>query len=141
MESKTKYSGKATSMASGLTAGSAVSLTLTVLGSLGIAKLLDLEKISWEKIGYGIMILLLISSFLGAAEASRKIKRRKLLVCTLSGIAYWVELAAITALLFGGQYEAVGVTGLLIMGGSLTAALLVSSKREGKNRKKRYSHR
>ena len=41
-----------------------------------------------------------------------------------SGLVYFVTLLAITALFFGGQYEAVGVTGLLVFGASTAVGLL-----------------
>ena len=140
MESKIRHTGKASSMASGLGAGGTVSLTVTVLGAMGIGKMLDLQKLEWKNTGYVILFLLLIGSFTGALTASEKIKRRKLLVCAVSGGIYWAELLLITALFFGGQYEAVGVTALLITAGSVSAALLTAGKGRGAG-KKRRNHR
>lgn len=104
-----------------------------------LAKLVMDEKMAMEHVGYGIMILLLAASFLGAVTAQGKIKHRKMLVCLLSGLVYFIMLLAATALFFGGQYTGVGVTGLLILGGSGTAALATAG--QGTNRKKKRKAR
>lgn len=81
-----------------------------------------------EAVGYGSMGILLIGSILGAAVGYRKVQRRRMLTCICSGGAYLMMLLAITALFFGGQYTGMGVTALLILGGSATAAFLGMEK-------------
>ena len=78
------------------------------------------------------MIILLAASFLGTAGACGRIKRRAALVSLLSAVVYYLTLIAITALFFGGQYTAMGVTALMMLAGSGTALLL----KTGKGRKK-----
>ena len=119
-----KPTGRAMSMPGGLTIGAVVSLGGTLLFAAVLAKLVDMEKLAWENIGYGIVVLLLLASFSGAMTAYAKIKRQRLLVCSVSGVIYFGILLAITALFFGGQYEAVGVTAALVFGGSACAWLL-----------------
>lgn len=130
-----KPTGRALSMPAGLIYGAAVSLTITILSALLLAKMLDAEVIAWENVGYGIMILLLMSSTLGSLSACGKIKRQRLVVCALSGAIYFGLLMSITALFFGGQYEAVGVTAILILGGSTSAGLLGLQKERGGRRR------
>lgn len=137
-----KVTGKATSMPAGLALGGAVSLGVTLIAAGILAKLVETEALAEENIGYGVMILLLIASMLGAMVAFGKIKRQRLLVCLLSGLVYMAILLSITALFFGGQYEAVGVTALLVIGGSMVTALLgFHEKRGGKRRKVKLAHR
>lgn len=137
-----KVTGKSSSLPAGLAMGGITSLGITLLLAALLAKLLETETIAEENIGYGIMILLLTASALGALVSFSKVKRQRLLVCLLSGLVYLAILLSITALFFGAQYEAVGVTALLVIGGSLVAGLLgLREKRGGKRHKVKIPHR
>lgn len=131
-----KITGRAASMPIGLLEGTLVSIMLTIMASAMIAKMVDREVLLWEHMGYGIMIALLTASMAGAIVSIHRIKRRVLLVAALSGLLYALVLLVITALLFGGQYEAVGVTLSLILGGSLAAGLICVRRGERKNSQK-----
>lgn len=102
-------------------------LTTAVLTAL-LAGLLDREMISWEIAGYWILVMIMLSAYLGSVTACRKIRRQRLMICLMSALVYWGILLSVTALFFGGQFEAVGVTALLIMGGSICAALSGTGK-------------
>lgn len=133
-------SGRASSIPAGLGAGAGVSVLVTMLGTALLAKLLDAETIQWEAVGYGILIMVMLASMLGCITAMKKIKRKQGIVCLLSALTYWGILLSITALFFGGQYEAVGVTLLLIVGGSGCAFLLCArQERGGRNRKRKHT--
>ncbi len=121
---KRTMSGRALSTPMGLLYGTAVSMLITLLGAVVLAWLVNLEKLQWEKIGYGIMVLLLMASFCGALAAYHKIKRQRMMVCIMAGLLYLAVLASLTALFFGGQYEGVGVSGCLIAAGSCAAGIL-----------------
>ena len=137
-----KVTGKASSVPAGLALGGAVSLGITLILAAVIAKMVSDEKLAEENIGYGVMVLLFTASAAGAAVANRRIKRQKLLVSALSGVLYLGILLSITDLFFGGQYEAVGVSALLVMSGSLVTALLSGSGNRGaKRRKTKIAHR
>ena len=137
-----KITGRASSMPVGLLEGTLVSIMLTIMASAMIAKMVDREVLRWEHMGYGIMIALLTASMAGSIVSIHRIKRRVLLVAALSGLLYALGLLVITALMFGGQYEAVGVTLSLILGGSLTAGLICVRRGERKNsQKNRLRHR
>lgn len=122
------------SMPGGLAVGGGVSLGITLLLSAVLAWLVHRETMTMENIGYGILAMLLLASFLGAETAFGQIRRQRLLVCGLSGLIYFALLLSITALFFGGQYSGVGVTALLILAGSGAAALL--GLRQGRGGKK-----
>jgi len=126
------------SAAAGLALGGGVSLLITLLSAAVLAWMVDKERLAWEKIGYGIMVTLLLASMLGARFAYSRVKRQPLLICALSGVVYLGLLLSITALFFGGQYDGAVITSVLILGGSLAAGLLPSlGKRNtpGKRRK------
>jgi len=131
-----KPTGRAVSMPAGLLFGTLISMGVTLLAVGLIARLASSEYLKETQIGYGIMLTLLAASFAGALAAVGRIKRQRLMVCALSGLIFFLALLSITALFFGGQYEAVGVTGVLVLGGSLLAALTGGrSNRRGKRKK------
>lgn len=142
MKVKQKATGRAATIPGGLAAGACVNMIVTGSGAALLAYLLHTEKIQWEGIGYGIMFMLLAASFLGTLMANFKIKRRRFMVSALSAGVYLAILLSVTALFFGGQYEAVGVTALLITGGSMTAWLLGAREKKGiKHKKLKTVHR
>lgn len=137
-----KPTGRASSMPGGLAIGAAISLVVTILLAAMLAKLIEGQTIAEENMGYGVMVILLAASFLGAMASYGKIKRQRVIVCLLSGALYFGILLSITALFFGGQYEAVGVTGLLVLCGSGAAALLgLHGNSKGRRRKIKVGHR
>lgn len=132
-----KSTGLAASMPVGLLAGGLVSLASTLLLTGGLAKLLDAEILREESMGYGVMGMLFISAFAGSVVSCKKIKHRHLMTAALSGIVYLVILLSITALFFGGQYSAVGVTAILIFCGSAAAAMVFSGVGRGRKTARR----
>ena len=131
-----KATGRASSMPIGVLAGGACAFAGTMLTSAVLAKLVDMEIIPQDKIGYGIMALLLLCAFLGANEACRRVKRQYLIVSAISAGFYYSMLLSVTALFFGGQYSGMGVTAVLVLCGSLLAVFLRSGNREGRKRRK-----
>ena len=131
-----KATGRASSMPIGVLAGGACAFAGTMLTSAVLAKLVDMEIIPQDKIGYGIMVLLLLCAFLGANEACRRVKRQYLIVSAISAGFYYSMLFSVTALFFGGQYSGMGVTAVLVLCGSLLAVFLRSGNREGRKRRK-----
>ncbi len=120
----TKNRGRASSLSSGLGVGILTCIAVTAICAAILAELVNREILPWEKMGYGIMILIFLSSFLGSATACGKIKRQWMLTSLMTGMLYWGVMLGITALFFGGHYEAVEVTALLILAGSGTAGLI-----------------
>ena len=133
----TRPTGRAMTLPGGLAVGLGVSMFVTIAATLILTKWVLGDRMQMQNIGYGILILLITASFLGAMVAQGRVKHRRLLVCILSGVVYYCVLLGSTALFFGGQYSAVGVTGLLVLAGSGAAALLAAGK--GSCRKTRRS--
>ena len=124
MVANKKITGRATSLPAGLAIGAVCSLAATLI----LTAIL--------KVGYGIMVLLIVSSFAGAMISFGRIKRQRMLVCIVSGVIYFAMLMSMTALFFGGQYSAVGTTALLVLAGSGAAALLGLRQGRGSKRTK-----
>lgn len=137
MVANVKPTGRAMSMPAGLALSGGVSLCITILISAITAFLTEREIIPESAIGYYVMGLLLIAAAAGGITAIKKIKRRKLLAAALSGLIYYGELLAITALFFGGQYQAMGVTALMVLAGS-ALPLLMSGQGRGAVKRKHY---
>ena len=124
-----KPTGRALSVPGGLAVGAAWALGTTLVLSALIAKLMETEHIPQEAAGYWVMGLLTAAAFLGAFRAFCRVKHQLLLVCLTSGAIYWGILLSITALFFGGQYEAVPETALMILCGTGLAILTATWKR------------
>ena len=82
------------------------------------------------------MGILLTSAIIGSWIAMKKAKHKRIQISLLTGTGYYLSLLAVTALFFDGQYTAMGVTALLILGGSLAAAVA----EEGSSRKRNNAH-
>ena len=128
--------GRTVSMAAGIAWGTGIAMGLTCLMSLLVSVLVDRGILGEYAIGYGAMVILLVASISGAVAAKKRIRRRNILVVMVTGLCYFLCLLSMTALLFGGQYQGIGVTGLVILGGSGTVALMgMNDKTRGKGRR------
>lgn len=136
-----RQTGKARSVPAGMAIGGTASMMTTFLLSAVIAHALNSERITWEQAGYWIMFLLFISSFIGSKSAAAAIKRQRIIVSVMAGVLYWGILLCITALFFGGNFDAVGVTAGIILAGCGTAALITLPKRKKLSPKYRGSNR
>lgn len=132
-----RVTGRASTMPAGLAVGAIISLAVTVAGSAATAWMLNSQKIREASIGYCAMVILLLSSSSGAAAAVARVKRRKMMVCCLNGCMYYLCLLSLTALFFGAQYQGIGVTGLIIMCGSILVAMVGA----GQGRGRKHPHR
>ena len=84
------------------------------------------------------MVILVLSALCGALMARSKIKRLRLQVCLISGGIYYLMLLGMTMLLFGGRFQGMGVTALMVACGSILAILVGLPKdRGGKSRHRR----
>ena len=137
-----KPTGTAMSMPVGLTVGGIGSLMITLAMSAVIAKMMEREVIAQGNIGYFVIGILLLSTIAGALISFGRIKRRRMIVCLVSGLIYYCILLLITTLCFGGQYQGVGVTGLVVLCGSCCAGLLgLRDQTKSRRGKKTVLHR
>ena len=137
-----KPTGTAMSMPAGLTVGGICSLMITLAMSAVIATMMEREVIAQGNIGYFVIGILLLSTIAGALISFGRIKRRHMIVCLVSGLIYYCILLLITTLCFGGQYQGVGVTGLVVLCGSCCAGLLgLRDQTKSRRGKKTVLHR
>lgn len=126
-----KVTGTASTIPAGIALAAMVSLGITGILSALTAWVILSGVFPEESVGYCAMGILLLSAAAGAAVAVGRIKRRRFQMALLSGGVYFACLLAITALFFGGIYDGIGVTGLMILCGCGLVILLVPS---GRNR-------
>jgi len=129
-----KRNGRTVSMGAGIGTGLLMSMLTILIGAAVIAVLVEKELLAWEQIGYGILVLLPVSAAIGAQTACSRIRRQRMAVCLISAASLWAALLLITALFFGAQYEAVGVSGGLIIAGSGCVLLLGGREKTGGKR-------
>ncbi len=120
---KKKVTGRASSVPAGLAWSLLTSMGITLLCCVALTALIAGEQIPETAIGYGAMGTLVLASVGGALTAAWRIKHRHLAMCLCSGLVYYLCLLCCTAMFFGGQYEGMGVTALVVFGCSLLAAL------------------
>ena len=132
-----KVTGKAMSMPAGLALGTGIGLIVTlVMAALGAYLVLG-GKLPEKSIGYISMAALLASSALGAIIAATRIKRRWMIVCLSVGTIYYFVLLGWTALFFGGQYQGLGITALLVLIGCGAVGLIGLRKEKGSAKRHR----
>lgn len=131
-----------THYAKAIAASSTVSIALMLLLCTLISSLIINGRMKVESMRYAVMAILMLVSAVGALVAAAKISEKRIIVCILSGASFFAELLCITALFFNGVFEGIGVTAMVILGGSIIAALLPARKSRGvkiKRYKKSYS--
>ncbi len=125
--------GRRMPIAGAIGIGVAVSFVVTLIGAAVLATLVGKGTLPEGGIGGGAMVILVICTAAGAVVASLLFPGKRLVVCGLTALGYYLSLLALTALIFGGQYQGMGVTALMIL---LGAVLTVLPALLGKGRKK-----
>ena len=135
MVANKKVTGRASSVPGGLASGMLTGLVITLLASAFAAYLASREVLAQDMFGYCAMGVLVLASFAGAAVAVRRIKKMPLQMAVASGLLLYVMLISMTALFFGGQYDAMGITLVLVLIGSGAGGILASGKPVSRKRK------
>lgn len=123
MSVKQKATGRASALPLGIAIGVLIALLITLGGSAFLAYLIYKETIPENAVGTGSAVILLLSAAAGAIAANRKVKRKFIQVSLMTGAGYFLNLIALNALIFGGQYAGVGMTALLV--GAATSAVAI----------------
>ena len=98
-------------------------LIMILLVSILVGMIMS-DKVNTTQPGYYIMGILFVSSFVGALVSGMIIKRRWIFVSVLVGMACYLILLLTTAIVFGGRFQGVAVTGVMIMMGSLASGAI-----------------
>lgn len=138
MAVKLKRTGRSMSIPAGIAIGLAVALMVMVIGAMLLAWLITTERVGEDAIGWGCMVILPVGSVLGNLFAWRMIRHRRLMITGITTAGLYV-LLLLLALPFGGQYESLGTTALLVaLGGGIAlipAAVGSSSGVRGHNKR------
>jgi putative membrane protein (TIGR04086 family) len=132
-----KITGKAPSLGKSAAAGVMLGAVWTIISAMIIAKLVDMEVLPMENVGYGSMAAVLSAVFFGASLAGKKAGHMVIQASALSGGAYFLCLLLVNAMFFGGSYVGMGVTFLLVVLAT-ALAILATGKGNGGRRRKRY---
>ena len=116
----------------GILIGVLVSLGVMLLSAGLLVFMISKGSLQESSIGYAALVVLLLSSALGASMAAGITERKKMFTGIITALTYGICLLACTALFFGGQYQGVGVTMLVILAGGVLPALI------GNKEKKKY---
>ena len=140
MMMKRKFSGRALSIPAGLGIGLLIALVVTVAGAAITSWLIYAEKIGEGSSGYAAMLILALAAGTSALSAVYLIKKQRLQICMLTGVCYYLSLLGMTALLFGGQYQGMGMSAIVILSVCALIAFL-PSKNNGVIGKKKKLYR
>ena len=132
-----KISARAPSLWKSVGAGVLLGAAWTLVSAVIIAKLVDMEVLPMENVGYGAMAAVLSAVFVGATLAGRKAGHMVVQAAVISGAAYFLCLLLVNALFFGGSYTGMGTTFLLTLLAT-GLALLAAGKGSGRMRRRRY---
>lgn len=132
-----KQGGKAFAMPGGIVLGILVAMVITLLGGVLLTWLIAGERMELGALGYGVMAIQFLGGVTGAVAAMLAVKRQKMQVCLLTGLGYFLVLLASNALFFGGQYEGVLTTGLILLAGCGITAILSCREAKGGKRGRR----
>lgn len=141
MVTNRKVTGKAMTVPGGVLLGACAALLWTIAAAAILGILIGREILPEQAIGYGSIMILLSASFLGSLLAWGKVKHQRAVVCLSTGAAYLIILLSMTALFFGGQYEAIGVTVLLVLAGCAVVILMGMGQGKGGSRKLHKKYR
>jgi putative membrane protein (TIGR04086 family) len=119
-----KKRGRTSGIPAGIFAGVITALLITILLAAVTAVLIAGEKIGEDKALFGSAASLLLGAAFGGICAANVAGDRKMIVCLIHGAVYYVTLLCMTAMFFEGRYENIWITGLLILGASISVGLL-----------------
>ena len=132
-----QQTGRSPNLAKAGAAGVLTALVIAFLGAAVLAKLVDMEIMKMENLGYGILILHLLSIFLGARSAMGRGGHQANTAAGITAAGYYLCLLLVNGLFFGGNYTGLGVT-LVLTALAAVGAIGMNRKGRGRTRRKRY---
>ena len=132
MHKNKKVTGLAFNVPAGASVGVLAGLLITLVGCAFIAYLLNAGKIGEGSVGFASVILNGLSTIVGALTATVLVKQYRIQVCITTGISYYLLLLALTAMFFGGSYQGMIITGVVVFISSITVALLPRGQKKTK---------
>ena len=141
MAVKRKMSGRGMSIPVGIAIGVVVSVAVMLIGALALAYLVIRETVPIDGIGFGASVILVLATALGCWIATVLAKQRKLLVCGLTALVFYLVLLSVTAVFFDGVFSGMGMTALMTLIGAGGALLPGMPKKSGKSKIKIPAYR
>ena len=108
--------------------GVLVGLGLTITGSITAAWLLYKETVNMDSAGHLVMGIIFLSGIGGGIISVKKAKEKKILVSVIAGLVIYLMLLALGILFFDGSIKGAGETMLLMVGASISAALVGTNR-------------
>ena len=127
---------KKSSTAVGIFQGIGICWICLLFGVALLAKSIQLEWLPESALDYGVMVILILSSFLGAGYAGKGKGSAKLLLCGCTAAGYLLTLVVLNLVFFRGGFQGAGATALVLAGGTGLAMLRGEGKRRGKKQPK-----
>ena len=115
-----------------------IAVSLLLAGTAVLALLMSRNIASESALGYGLALILLISSLSGSGVMVKVGEKNGALAGASVAVAIWLLLLATNVLLFDGTYHGVFETLLLLAGGSLAAVLLGAKNKKRSKFSARY---
>ena len=131
-ESKAK-----TTMLSAILIGTATSILTSVIGAAITAWVISTGKAPQSGTNTAGWIILFLSAACGSWIASKMAEGKKLQTAMITGGAYLMILILMTALFFGGQYQGMGVSGIIVFGVCAIIAFLPTKNSPARGKRKR----
>lgn len=133
-----KKKGQAHSAVGGVALGIMWSVLITMAGALILGKLVDMELIRMESLGYFAMLVIGISSWTAAAGAIISSGSNPYASAVMGGGGYFAVMLAVNALFFGGEYPGFW-SGLIVA--ALCAGLAAFTAGKGRVRSARRHYK
>lgn len=132
--------GTSSPVIAGVLTGAAVAVAVMAGLSIAMAWMINRGWMPVDLLGYGSMGVIVLASASGATVTIKKVMRRSILMGGLTGATLILAVLAVNGLFFGGQYDGVFTTILMILVGCIVPGV-IGSKKIGKGnvgrRKKR----
>lgn len=123
-------------MGKAIITGSVTAVIAAFLFAAILAKLVDMETLKMENIGYGILIAHLCAVYLGARVAMTGAGKEGTTAAGITGALYFLVLLLVNGLFFGGEFAGLGTTLLLVAAGVGLVLLTGHGRKPGRHRKR-----
>lgn len=110
-------------------------ICITLMGCLLIGKFIESGSISEENIERMIYTIPLLAALIGGMTAEAKTACKSGLASVITGVIYWGLLLCINAIVFQAGYTSIPVMIIIIMTGSVIAAVLETGFKKSKQHK------
>lgn len=122
--------------------GLLLSIGVTLALAACSAYLIFAETITEGSMNFCSMITLGVSAAAGAWLAAAKVKSKRMQICLLLGLCYYLLLLSMTALFLGGEYASLASSALAVFLGCGSVAIIGAiNKKDNKKKAKKMAYR